>query len=997
MNRFLPFPGAVPLLATLLTLPLLPAAAQTGATALYVNDSGTAGDRFTTAPGNDATGNGTPAAPYATVQRALAQAGTGTTTIFVDAGTYTERVVWNKNISLRGAGTLAADSTTSTIFDGGLAPSSTQTSETGIFLAATGGTAAAPLTLANLTVKAYDFGVQTDNGTSRAYVLLEDVETIRNRRCGIYWNSLGGPADNITFRRVRATHTAIGENTNLNGAGRGLFLVNGSKLNILIEEGYFALNRRAGIDVNDGSVSGLIIRNNRFTLNGGAAIALLGAGGQRVGGTYTTPAALIEGNRIVNNASNGLELKACTGNGRPSGPGSFVVRNNFIARTVGSQTNINEDNAGIAFVDRDRNTTGIVGGVNGDLVTGGAVIQNNIIRGYLADAQRTMFQINGFGIVVEGGNNKVLGNVVAQCQRGVQVQDRPTASSGSTPFFDIANNIGLISTGDSIRNNRLDSCATAIRTVNLTTPVEASLNWLGSTDATAVQGAAGKNGLVATLRGPAGSFAEVPVADATSRLDYSPFLHSRLDVASDLPGFQPDLTYLHVDAASRQTSPVGYMQEGLALVTENGTLSTIAGAYDEDAIFSKSLTLTNTGATLLRAATLNGAGVVVTLDAPLTLTGNLTLTNGLLRTSAANLLTLSNGATATAGNATAYVAGPLRKLGNQAFVFPLGQDATWARLGISAPADSAAGFTAEYIATAYNPATATAPLNNVSRVEYWTLEPTGPASPVAVQLYWENAFRSGIDAFTNDLQVAQFDSTAWVTNGNGGLSGSLNAGAVASASPVAAFGAFTFGSLSPTVNPLTRELLNFVASQPQPRVVDLVWEVESANQGQDFDVERSFDGTGWARIGTVTVGNRRATGQLITYTYQDQPGTTATLVYYRLRQLTPTGEARYSQPLAVTLPSITLAVGAKASAQLALFPNPATTQTTLRLPQAATGLVHAELLDLTGRVVLIQDLLPTPAADYQLNLPPALPAGVYLVRVHGAKLPRQMVRLVKQN
>ena len=51
------------------------AAQATPPAVFYVNDGATAGDVFTSTTGSDATGNGSAAAPFATVARALAQAG----------------------------------------------------------------------------------------------------------------------------------------------------------------------------------------------------------------------------------------------------------------------------------------------------------------------------------------------------------------------------------------------------------------------------------------------------------------------------------------------------------------------------------------------------------------------------------------------------------------------------------------------------------------------------------------------------------------------------------------------------------------------------------------------------------------------------------------------------------------------------------------------------------------------------------------------------------
>ncbi|WP_375435994.1 right-handed parallel beta-helix repeat-containing protein [uncultured Hymenobacter sp.] len=989
-NNLSPFAVLLPIV--LASGPVTTAVAQsTPATVLYVNDSATSGDIFTTAAGSDATGDGSAAAPFATVTQALAQADLTTQTIFIDAGTYTERVVLNKPVSLQGAGTATVRPASATIFDGGLLPAATQTSEAGLLITVSGGSSSQPLTIADLTLQKYDFGIQAEGGNvSQANFLLEDVETLYNRRQGILWRSLGG-VQNLTFRRVHAAYTAESGNTTANGAGRGLFLVNGHKANILIEDGVFEMNRRGGVDINDGSVSGLTVRNNLFAQNAGGALVVLGAAGSRNGsGSFTSIAALLEGNVIRNNASNGMEFKACTGTGRRSGAGSFVVRNNFIARTIGAPTTLSEDNAGLAFVDRDRDVIAVGGGVNGDLTTGGAFIEGNTIRGYLADATSASFNINGFGLVLEGAQNKVFGNVVAQCQRGVQVQDRPANSTGNTPFFDSSRNGLVVSSGDSIRGNRLDSCATAIRAVNLTNPINASLNWLGASSAASVRGAAGTGGLVVTLDGPASSFAERSAFASTGLIDYSPFLHSNTDAAPAV-GFQPALNYLHADQFSPQSTAETPLAEGLALVTESGTLSLSAAVYNESISIDKNLTLTTEGATILRDLTLNGTNKVLTLGAPLTLSGALTLTEGLLQTTATNLLSLADQATATAGTATSYVDGPLRKVGQQDFVFPLGKNGQWARLGISAPASPTAAFTAEYVAAAYSNRLAATPLSEVSQVEHWTLDGAGTTDAVSVRLFWENAFRSGIDDFSSDLQVASFTGAEWETTGNGGLGGSLSAGSVASAQPVSGFTAFTLGSLSSTVNPLSTQLMGFTAQQPRPGTVNLEWTLVGESNTYGYAVERSATMASWQQIGFVA--SQGLTAQPRVYTYQDASVQGLSQAFYRLRQTNAAGVARYSAVASVLLTSGPLANAIPEVEQFAFYPNPARSRVTLCLPASASGSVRVVLSDLSGRRVLTQTLRGT---NPEINLPASLSAGVYLLQVQAPGFSGKPQRLVIQ-
>ncbi|UOG75210.1 T9SS type A sorting domain-containing protein [Hymenobacter tibetensis] len=968
------------------------AAAQSPtATALYVNDNATTGDVFTTAVGDDVTGNGTAAAPFSTVARALAAADLATQTIFIDAGTYSERVVLNKPVSLQGAGTATAQPASATIFDGGLLPAPTQTSEAGLLITVSGGTSNAPLTIADLTVQKYDFGIQAEGSSNQANLLLEDVEAMHNRRQGILWRSLGG-VQHLTLRRVRAAYTAEGINSTTNGAGRGLFMVNGHKADILIEDGVFEMNRRGGIDINDGSVSGLIVRNNQFTQNGGGALVVLGAAGARnSNGSFTGIAALIEGNAIRNNASNGMELKSCTGTGQRGGAGSFVVRNNFITRTIGAPTTLSEDNAGLAFIDRDRDVIAVGGGINGDLTTGGAYVAGNTIRGYLADATSSSFNINGFGLVLEGAQNKVFGNVVAQCQLAVQVQDRPAASTGYTPFFDISRNGFVVSSGDSICGNRLDSCATALRTVNLANPVNASLNWLGASAATAVRGTTGTGGFVLTLGGPATSFAERSAFASTGLIDYSPFLGTRTD-AAPAAGFQPSLNYLSVDLYSPQSAAETSLAEGLALVAENGTLNLAAAVYDESMSVTKNLTLSTDGPTTLRDLTLNGASKVLALGSSLTLSGSLTLTDGLLRTTAANMLTLTDQATASAGSSRSYVDGPLRKVGQQPFVFPLGKNGEWARLGISAPASATAAFTAEYAPAAYSTRTAAAPLSEVSQVEHWTLDGAGTTDAVSVRLHWENALRSGIDDFSSDLQVATFTGTEWETTGNGGLGGSLNVGSVVSGQTVSGRTIFTIGSLSAAVNPLSTELVEFTAEQPRPGAVDLEWTLAGETNTYGYAVERSSVGTAWQQVGFVA--SQGLTSQSRIYTFQDLSVQGLTQAFYRLRQTNAAGVARYSAVASVLLTGGPLATLTEAAEQFSVFPNPASHQVVLRLPASASNSVDVLLTDLSGRSVFRTGLLG--GTERKLELPASLSGGVYLLHVQSAGFSGKPQRLVIQ-
>ena len=188
---------------------------------------------------------------------------------------------------------------------------------------------------------------------------------------------------------------------------------------------------------------------------------------------------------------------------------------------------------------------------------------------------------------------------------------------------------------------------------------------------------------------------------------------------------------------------------------------------------------------------------------------------------------------------------------------------------------------------------------------------------------------------------------------------------------------FTIGA-----NPLPVTLTEFTAKAVRNLDAALAWATASELNNDHFDVERSFDGATYARIGQVAGSG--STTAAHTYAFADAGvGRTATgPVYYRLRQVDATGTSSYS-------PVRTISFGA-AAPSLAVYPSPAASSTTLDLSLLPAGTYQVTLLDATGRLVRHFD-----AAGGMLHSLDVrdLATGTYFVHLAGTSATGQALNL----
>lgn len=372
----------------------------------------------------------------------------------------------------------------------------------------------------------------------------------------------------------------------------------------------------------------------------------------------------------------------------------------------------------------------------------------------------------------------------------------------------------------------------------------------------------------------------------------------------------------------------------------------------------------------IRNLTINKTGGSLTLGRSLTISNNLTLNSGNIVSSASNLLILNDNVTVTGVSSASFVAGPVRKIGNDAFTFPVGKSGAYRPISISAPGNVVHHFTAEYNASGseaiYSHASKEGSIDHLSTAEFWILDRTNGTSNVNVTLSW--ASNSGGVENLSTLRVCRWDGSMWRNHGNGGTTGNTSTGSIVSSAPVTSFSPFTLGSSNPQ-NPLPVELLTFTATASSNNV-DINWSTASETNNHFYTVERSKDLKSFETVARIEgAGNANHT---LYYTTKDENPYQG-VSYYRLVQNDFDGKQTVYGPLAVNF---------SGSTDLNVYPNPFENQLTIGTSEFINGEeIEIRLFDPIGRIVF-QKTVKTSNVNESLNEIPDGPAGIYTLQIN---------------
>jgi len=292
----------------------------------------------------------------------------------------------------------------------------------------------------------------------------------------------------------------------------------------------------------------------------------------------------------------------------------------------------------------------------------------------------------------------------------------------------------------------------------------------------------------------------------------------------------------------------------------------------------------------------NSAGVI--LNTFITVLGKIDFVNGLFNTTALNLLTMGAGSTVAGASNASYVNGPLKKVGNTNFTFPIGKANGLVPIRISNFVGGTVTdeFTAEYIRANGNALGGITDgfIDHVSYCEYWDLDLDNGAPTVDITLFWNANNTCGGGAYITslpELEVAHFDGLNWDASSTGfsAKNGTPFVGDITWPA-VSVFSPFTFASITAGDNPLPITINYFNGAKQNGNHL-LNWKVTCFNTpSATLELERSTDGRNYSSIYSIFATAVRCQQPFAHTDLAPAKGTN----YYRLKMTDADGKVSYS-------------------------------------------------------------------------------------------------------
>ena len=433
-----------------------------------------------------------------------------------------------------------------------------------------------------------------------------------------------------------------------------------------------------------------------------------------------------------------------------------------------------------------------------------------------------------------------------------------------------------------------------------------------------------------------------------------------------------------------------------ATLDNNNKVLSVAGNWENDGVFTQGSgavifsgnaqqSIGGTQPTTFRNITFANTNGGVSLAKPVTVTGNATFTSGIVTSDAINVLIFSDNATSSLTPAMAttssYVNGPVRKVGDDIFTFPIGAATGFVPLAISAPNNATDAYTAKYFRgiPVDNTNITAAGIDHISGCDYWDLALTtegGTAATISATFYWNaNNPCGGAGSYVTEpttIRAVHYTGGSWSTASAGFGTGNNNAGSVIFTG-LTTFSPFALGSTSSTANPLPVVFAN-VKAYEKSNGVQIEWSNMTEKDVAGYTVERSANGKDFTSIAQqVPTSNQNDKADYNAFDANPVNG----INYYRIKAVETTGKIVYSKVLSVNL--------GKSNQGLKLYPNPVSgNQVTISLSNVKRGQYNLRVINTAGQDIFKQIITNQSSSMTQtIDLPSSVKPGVYNMIVTG--------------
>ncbi len=173
-----------------------------------------------------------------------------------------------------------------------------------------------------------------------------------------------------------------------------------------------------------------------------------------------------------------------------------------------------------------------------------------------------------------------------------------------------------------------------------------------------------------------------------------------------------------------------------------------------------------------------------------------------------------------------------------------------------------------------------------------------------------------------------------------------------------------WNSTCPGLSALPVDLI-FFAGKLEGGKINLSWDVATEINLDRYEIERSFNGTDYTKIGTVKAENKSS------YGYSDNiENLGGRRIYYRLKNVDKDGSFKYSAVFSIHIPLNT---------KFSVYPNPASSEIRMQLNRTGNEKATVTVTEITGKIVLQKQVITNQGL---IIIPTAgLNSGSYVVKL----------------